>query len=171
MKKVLFTLLALSFFVIAKADAWDDLTQKQAKAVQSFLKKNKFVLDYCDCCNDSEVYILKIEQAELVPCSWNAEKFSVKTSAVRIAKLETNKGEPSAYRAVGMSERVDYVITMNYTFVFSKAGKWAVPFFKEVAYDRDHICKGATKFPNPAENEKIADSAYIKWYAKNIGSK
>jgi hypothetical protein len=170
MKKLIFTLLTLSFFITAKADVWDDLTQNQAKAVQSFLKKSMFVLDYCDCCDDSEVFLLKITNTEIIPCSWNAEKFSVKASAWRIAKLETIKGEPTAYRAAGLSELVEFTITMNYTFVFSKSGKWAVPLFKEVAYDRDHICKGATKFPNPSENENITDSDYKKWYAKSIGS-
>lgn len=168
MKKIILLIVAVSTFLVAKADPWDDLTESQAKAVVAFLKKNPFVLDYCDCCDNPEVSLIKIVKAEVVPCEWNAEKFSVRALSWTIGKLEVNGDTPSAYRAEGSMAPTDYIIMMNYTFVYSKTGKWAVPFFKEVAYDRDHICKGATKFPNPKENPGITDAEYIAWYAKNI---
>jgi hypothetical protein len=168
MKKITLSFVAVITFLAAKADPWDDLTESQAKAVVAFLKKNPFVLDYCDCCDNTEVMLIKIVDPEVVPCDWNPEKFSVRALSWTIGKLEVNDGIPSAYRAVGDLVPTNYIVSMNYTFVYSKSKKWAVPLFKEVAYDRDHVCKGATKFPNPKENPEITDADYIAWYAKNI---
>jgi hypothetical protein len=169
MKKLLLFCSVIFATFTAKADPWDDLTVTQAKAVVAFLKKNPFVLDYCDCCENPEVSLIKIVKAEIIPCEWNPQKVSVRALSWTIGKLEVYSDTPSAYRTQPQMTPTDYLITMNYTFVYSKAGKWAVPFFKEVPYDRDHVCKGATNFPNPKDNPGITDLDYIKWYKKKIG--
>ena len=62
-----------------------------------------------------------------------------------------------------------YTITMNYTFVFEPKMKWAVPFFKVIPYSNNHVCKGATVFPDPTQKGvQIADAEYAAWFAKNI---
>jgi len=171
MKRAIFLFLAISVFSInnVKADDWDDMTSSQAKNVQSYLKKNPFVLDYCDCCSDAEVFLLKIISTESITCSWNAEKFSVKAKAIKIGQLERFTF-PSAYRTKPMNEEIDYIVSMNYTFVYSKVGKWAVPLFKMVAYekDRNHVCAGATRFPDPSDGNEIKDASYKIWFDKNV---
>ncbi len=171
MKKVVFLFLATTILFAnnAKADDWDDMTQSQAKKVMGYLKKNPFVLDYCDCCSGTDVFLLKIISTESVICSWNTEKFSVKAKALKIGQLE-RFDFPSAYRTKSMNEEIDYIISMNYTFVYSKVGKWAVPLFKMVAYekDRNHVCAGATRFPDPADGNDIKDASYKIWFDKNV---
>lgn len=152
-----------AFSLVAKADPWDNLTEAQANAVVEYLKDNPFILDYCDCCDDSDVYLLKVLSMDIVPCEWDTEQKSVRVQAVRIGQLERTGAYPSAYRTEAMYENVEYTIEMNYTFVYSECGQWAVPFFKEVSYTNNHVCVGATRFPNPSENN-IQDEHYKAWF-------
>lgn len=165
MKKLLLLFVATLFITTAKADPWDNLTQAQAEQVVEYLKENPFILDYCDCCDGSDTYLLKVLRSEIVPCEWDNEYKSVKVIAAKIGKLERDATGPvSAYRVEGMNELTNYTIYMNYTFVYSECGNWAVPFFKEIDYGQEHICTGATRFPNPADNKEITDTEYIKWF-------
>ncbi|MCB9232115.1 MAG: hypothetical protein H6581_10650 [Bacteroidia bacterium] len=166
MKKILFSLSLLILIAQTSfADAWDALTPEQAEEVVTYLIRNPFILDYCDCCDNGDVYLLKVLRADIVPCSWDDEKKSVVVQAVQIGQLERNGSYPSAYRCQPLNEKVEYTITMNYTFVYSACGNWAVPFFKEVAYPENHVCAGATRFPDPAEND-IQDRDYKAWFEK-----
>ena len=168
MKNLFLLFFAIFTCMAAKADPWEDVTEKQAASIVKFLKKNPFILDYCDCCDEGDVYLLKVVSTKIVPCSHDETKKTVIANVLRIAKLETGKdGTPTAYRAKTCAEpEQEFIISMNYTFVFSKRDKWAVPFFKEIPYEQDHVCKGATRYPNPAENENIKDAEYKKWFAK-----
>jgi hypothetical protein len=165
---LLIAFLAISTFT-ASADAWDDLTMAQAKKVQAYLKKNPWILDYCDCCDPGDTYLMRVVSSEIVTCTWEPSKYSVKVNALRVAKVEVNDSGINEHNAVPMSETVSYTIFMNYTFAYDKAGKWAVPLFKKVAYDRDHVCKGATKFPKPTNTAgNQLSNEYTKWYSKRV---
>ena len=169
MKNVFLLFVATLFITNAKADPWDNLTQVQAEEVVEHLKTNPFILDYCDCCDGSETYLLKVLKTEIVTCNWDSEYKSVQVTAIKIGQLERGETGPvSAYRVKGMEEETTYTIYMNYTFVYSECGNWAVPFFKEVEYDNygAHVCTGATRFPNPEDNQEITDKEYIQWFEK-----
>lgn len=162
-------IIIFSMFLLStnlKADPWDNLSYEQANAVVYFLKENPFILDYCDCCDEGDVILMKVIEAEIVPCEWDASSKSVKVKAIQIGRLERNGSYPSAYRTEYMNEEHEYIITMNYTFVYSECGNWAVPFFKVVEYKNEHVCCGATRFPNPTHNEGIKDQDYIAWFDK-----
>jgi len=152
------------FITQAKADPWDNLTEEQANEVVSYLKENPFILDYCDCCDAGDVILMKVNDVEIIPCEWDANYKSVKVYATQIGKLERNGSYPSAFRVEHLEEDIEYIITMNYTFVYSECGKWAVPFFKEVEYDNKHVCCGATRFPDPSDNPGIMDQEYYTWF-------
>lgn len=164
MKKTIIFILFSFLISKANADPWDNLSYEQAVQVVEYLQENPFILDYCDCCDASDVILMKVIEAEIVPCEWDASSKSVKVKVLQIGKLERNGSYPSAYRVEYMNEKTEYIITMNYTFVYSECGKWAVPFFKVVPYDNEHVCCGATRFPNPANNAGIKDSDYINWF-------
>ncbi len=172
--KVLF-LIALIFSVqAAKADAWDHLNLKQAKAAQKYLNKYPFIYDYCDCCS-GEVYLMKVLSSEIVPCYWDTAQYSVATKVERLTMMENTGIGLNNYHTGEISEEekfVSYTITMNYTFVFDPRMKWAVPFFKIIPYYLDHVCKGATAFPDPTgSGVKISNEDYKVWYEKNIRPK
>ncbi|MFK7946063.1 MAG: hypothetical protein AB8G11_00620 [Saprospiraceae bacterium] len=173
MKKILLSLVStLMIFSSVLADPWEDLTEEQAQHVIEHLTQHPFILDYCDCCDTDEVYLMKVLSTRIEVCSYNEEKVSIIAKVIKIGKLEVTDGTPSAYRTevVEDAEIEDFIITMNYTFTYSECGQWAVPLFKEVAYDRNHVCKGATRFPSPFDNEKtLQDAQYIEWFVQNIG--
>jgi hypothetical protein len=159
---------------LAKADAWDNLNLKQAKAAQKYLQKYPFIYDYCDCCG-GEVYLMQVLSAEIIPCSWDAAQYSVAAKVERLALMQNSGTGLNNYHTDEISEEekfADYTITMNYTFVFDPRMKWAVPFFKIIPYHLDHVCRGATVFPDPTgAGVKISNEDYKVWYDKNIRPK
>lgn len=169
--RLLLALVLLLSVNYAKADAWDNLTQEQATHVKHFLHKNPFIFDFCDCCgNEVEVYLIKVESAEIIPCIWDKKQFSVLTKGRRIAKMKWATVGIDDYHTDVVDEEVEYTIYMNYTFVYDKHMKWAVPFHKLIDYNSDGpICIGATNYPNPdEEGVLISDEDYIDWYHQHI---
>ncbi len=172
MKKLFFVLLSMATLTAATADPWEDLTQEQAEAVIQHLEMHPFILDYCDCCGSGDVHLMKVISARIVECAYDSEKKSVIAQVVKIGKLEVSDGTPSAYNVQGAENDMpeELIISMNYTFVYSTCGQWAVPFFKEVPYEQNHVCHGATRFPSPFENKVLEDDAlYLEWFVENIG--
>lgn len=163
-------ILSISLFLMAfisRADAWDNLTEDQAHQVVRFLHKNPFIFDFCDCCGESvEVYLLKVESAEIIPCSWDKKQFSVLTKSRRIARMQWTSIGLDDYHTDEVNEEVEYTIFMNYTFAFDKHMKWAVPFHKLIKYSLNGpICIGATNYPNPKDSGvKITDKDYMEWF-------
>lgn len=172
---ILLLLYLLTFSIYSKADAWDNLTEKQAKSVVKFLKKYPYIFDYCDCCTDAPVFLLRVNSAEVTTCYWDQTQFSVVAEVEQLAKMESTGSGLHNYVTHEVSEEesyVTYTITMNYTFVFDPKQKWAVPFFKMIPYHLNHVCIGAANYPNPThENVKVKDAGYVNWYKKYVGTK
>lgn len=167
MKQILILLTVLISFTL-QADPWEDISKDQAKQIVKYLKKYPIVLDYCDCCDDSKDFLLRILETNIVPCSYDEAKKSVKVRAIRIGQLD-RKNKGSAYNVTGLNDTVDYTISINYTFVYTSDGNWAVPFSDIIPYRlQNEGCKGATYFPDPLHNKKIKDNFYINWYNKFV---
>lgn len=171
--------LLLSFLILAtvavKADAWDNLTLAEAEMVQKKLNKDPFVFDFCDCCSDAPVYLLKVLSSEIVTCSWDETKYSVKINATRIGKFGRDGVKVDWTKTIEFdaseSRLVDYTIYMNYTFMYKKPSKAALPVAKVVPYHYEHqsFCEGIVEFPNPAKHAiEINDADYQKWYKKRF---
>ena len=168
---LLFLLLFPAF--LSRADAWDNLTLEQAEHVKKFLHKNPYIFDFCDCCGSGvEVYLIRVDSAEIVKCSWDKKQYSVLTKGERIAKMQWASVGLDDYHTDLVSEQVEYTIYMNYTFAYDHHMKWAVPFFKLFEYRLDGpVCIGATNYPNPDDQGiKVSDPAYVSWYHENIKS-
>lgn len=169
--KNLTLILALFSSTVLFADAWDNMSHSQAKSVVHFLKKNPFIIDWCDCCgSDEPAYLIKVDSARIVPCSWDKKQFSVLTHGKRITKFENANIGLDDYHTELLNQEVSYTIFMNYTFVFDSRMKWAVPFYKLIDYSLDGpICFGATNYPNPEDvGVQIEDRDYLRWYAQEI---
>ena len=169
--KLILSILVIAVTLFAKADAWDNLTAEQASQVKEFVERNPFIFDFCDCCgSEVEVFLIKVESAKIVKCSWDKKQFSVVTKGRRIAKMQWAGVGLDDYHAEFMDEAIEYTIFMNYTFVFDPHMKWAVPLFKMIEYAHDGpICIGATNYPSPEyEGVQINDQDYLDWYHKNI---
>lgn len=174
--KTLFLVSSILFFSsISRADSWDNLTLSQAKQVQKFLEKNPFIYDYCDCCSSEGDYLLKVISSKIVACEWDGAQYSVTVEAQRLALMQNTGSGLNNYHAdpVPADEQfVQYTISMNYTFVYDKYMKWAVPFFKIIPHSNSSICVGAAVYIDPTgSSANISDADYAAWYLKNIKGK
>lgn len=156
----------------AKADYWDNLNLAQAKKVTAYIKKHPFIFDYCDCCS-AEVYLMKVLSSEIVPCAWDTTQYSVITKVDRLALMEHSGTGLHNFLVYPVDENerfVDFTISMNYTFVYYAPLRWAIPFFKIIPHSTpEHVCKGATVFPDPTmSGVQIKDADYTAWYEKRI---
>ncbi|UKN01707.1 hypothetical protein K6119_18445 [Paracrocinitomix mangrovi] len=170
-KNLLLIVIVLFSVNIAKADAWDNLTEKQAKTVVKFLSKNPYIFDFCDCCgNSASVYLLKVKSTEITKCDWDDKQFSVKAKAQRISQMQWAGNGLDNYHTSEINEEVDFTVTMNYTFGYDKGMRWAVPLFKLIDYKPNaHVCVGATVYPDPSgQSVKVSDSEYKTWYASKV---
>lgn len=173
MKNLIITLVLLCSGLTSFADSWQDLTMKEAKKAERFLKKNPYILDYCDCCSSGDpVRLIKVVSVAIVPCEYNEEKFSLQVEGIIMAHVN-NTGVGLNEHNADFSRMGDevYTISMNYTFAYDKKMHWATPLFKIIGYDLDHVCRGATNFPKPPKiidglSQEIAD--YDLWYGKRI---
>lgn len=171
MKKLFFMLLSMSILTAVTADPWEDVTQEQAEAIVKHLEMHPYILDYCDCCGEGDVHLLRVVSTQIVECSYDAEKKTVLAQVVSMGKLQRSGGSPSAYNVEAVEDDMPYelVVSLNYTFVYSACGQWAVPLFKEVHDERNHVCNGATRFPSPFDNEVVLDDpSYIEWFVENV---
>ena len=80
-----FVLTFFTFIGFVSADPWEAMTESEAKELMAFLKKNPYVFDYCDCCDEvarqydnrkAFGHLIKIEKMEIVPCAWDESRFS-----------------------------------------------------------------------------------------------
>ncbi|MDX1908714.1 MAG: hypothetical protein SF053_16880 [Bacteroidia bacterium] len=161
----LLCLMALS----VTADPWEDLDTRQAEIVSKYLKLHPFILDYCDCCSEGEVYLMRVVDTRTVPCSYNTAKFSIIATVVRIAKMDREaSGLPIPTNVTPLEgEPEEFIVSLNYTYVYSKPDKMAVPFYKLVPYELDHVCQLSARYPKPSGSNDIQDTAYQRWFKKN----
>lgn len=177
MKKYIlaFALIFSSFLTFA--DAWDNLTLEDAQAVVAELKRNPYIFDYCDCCNNEGEYattieFLKVISTEIVPCSWDNEFYSVKAYSVLLATVFYANNGPDVNQLIE-PESTEYaeLIYMNYTWTFHPETKLARPFFDRINYvyygDDRQPCKSSFAYPTPAQLKTVSkDKGYKKWYKK-----
>jgi hypothetical protein len=161
------SLLILFIFAVSietvSADPWDCMTESQANELMTFLKKNPFVVDYCDCCDavarkydNRKIFghLIKIEKMEIVRCSWDESQFSVnilESTILLSGIIENNKfiTAKADYTDLELYNQ-SWPITLNYTWTY-KAGK-SSRLFENIPYNADDVnCSGLKKFPSPSE--------------------
>lgn len=177
MKKHLFLLLATFMSFFSFADAWDNLSLKEAEAVVAELKANPYIFDYCDCCNNEGEYattiqFLKVVSTEIVPCSWDSEFYSVKAYSILLANVFYANDGPDVNQLIQPeSDEFAELVFMNYTWTFQPELKLARPFFDIVSYsyygEDSQPCKSSFAYPTPTQLKKVSkDKGYKKWYKK-----
>lgn len=169
------------------ADPWEDLTLDEAEEVKAYLKKNPFILDYCDCCNykgeyAAKVFLRKVRSYKIVPCDWAEGKYSVKTITKRIAQLPYSESGVDYSNPVKASGLDETSIDMNYTWSFNKDRGAVLPLYSSIDYHQCQArncqgdiqrnigqCRKPTYFPNPFRHpDVIIDSDYKEWYSKTV---
>lgn len=178
MKKLLLFLLIVFTSKLSFADAWDNLTMEQAKAVVAHLEQNPYIFDYCDCCDikgefASKAYFLKVIDTEIVPCSWDNSYYSVKINAEMIGEVKRTKSGLKLNKLIKSSADANSIVYMNYTWGYNPETKQATPLFDIVQYDvygtDKKSCKSTFAYPDPKVVWKVyKDEIYLNWYGKNL---
>jgi hypothetical protein len=177
MKHYLFAF-ALLISPLSFADAWDNLTMEEAKAVVAELKISPYIFDYCDCCDHSgeyaaSVHLLKVTGFNIIPSSWSEGQYAVQISYEVIAKLNyTAKGLNTKKLKNYSGDEIGELIYMNYTWVLNRDSKKAAPFFNSVDYSTygdGAPCKKEFAYPTPKAVAKVSDDIeYAAWYEANV---
>lgn len=103
----------------AFADPWDCMTKDEAKALVAYLKKNPYVMDYCDCCNQdgTTAQLLYIQKAVVKPCEYDAERFSVEVTALVLSENTVNKeGSIMTSQANAQMPSSQLLLSLNYHY-------------------------------------------------------
>ncbi|MCH2234050.1 MAG: hypothetical protein MK078_07340 [Crocinitomicaceae bacterium] len=164
MKKLGTLIVLMLSITIARADAWDNLTKEQADQVVSFIEKNPFVFDYCDCCG-TPPSLVYVTGTEIVPCSWQPEDYTVHYTGTVIAKIfmEERGGDPS--NITPANDPFEGDIYMNYTWVYNKQFQVVAPFFDVIDYgyygDDNRSCHELFGLPKA---KLVGNKMYKKWY-------
>jgi hypothetical protein len=81
-----FFLLFILPFSSLQADSWDCMDRHTAEKVLKYLSQNKWIMDYCDLCDEvAEKYdgnrvpatLVRISNLRIETCEWDAEQVSV----------------------------------------------------------------------------------------------
>lgn len=177
--KTLFALTCLlSLFFNAKADSWDNMTLEEAKAVVAELETNPYIFDYCDCCDAkgeyaTKVYFLRVIEATIVTCSWDASFYSVQIRSEVLAELKYSNNGVNVKKLKKPTGEPQQLLSMNYTWGYDPKTQKAVPFFQKITYslypDSRNTCKKPFEFPSPKALLKVnGDDAYVNWYAQYV---
>ena len=177
MRSLLFAL-TLLIAPLSFADAWDNLTMEEAKAVVAELKVSPYIFDYCDCCDHSgeyasSVHLIKVTGFNIIPSSWSEGQYAVQISYEVIAKLNyTAKGPNIKKLKKYTGAEIGDLIYMNYTWVLNRDNKKASPFFNSVDYSTygdGSPCKKEFTYPTPKAVAKVSDDIeYAAWYEANV---
>lgn len=158
-----------------KADPWDCMSKEDAEELMVFLKKNPFVLEYCDCCDEPTAYLVRIQRMKIVPCHWDESQYSVAVVRYRITamgymedrqfKQIQQTADPEALKLYGNAEY--YTPTLNYSF--SRQNGKPTRLNTQTGDDRsdDIGCGGIQAFPAPKTLKKIKGCwAYRRFYRR-----
>lgn len=177
--KTLFTLVfTLCLIFNVKADSWDNMTLEEAQAVVAELEIHPYIFDYCDCCEAkgdyaTKVYFMRVIEATIVTCSWDAAYYSVQVRSEVLAELKYSKKGVNVKKLKKPSGEPQQLLSMNYTWGYDPATQKAVPFFQKITYslytDSRNACKKPFEYPSPNALLKVnGDDAYVNWYAQYV---
>lgn len=175
LKQVFKVLLILIFAPLSLlADPIDWLSPKEAKAVVEYLKKNPYIVDYCDCCDAPEGALIRVTSTKVVPSPYGDDgSYSVEITGEVVFYGKIQNGT-----MVGLEERsADSPlgnVTMNYHWAYTNGKIRRMGAAVDYSGEYDFDCENQlTSFPSASDyKSKNANvSAYKKWYKKTVKMK
>ena len=160
-KRIVSVFLLFFLAFTAFADPTEDMTIEEAATLVSYLKDNPYIVDYCDCCDDlkpggERVYakLILVEKAEIIPCTYSPEKFSVILHGTVVAGGIVNEdGRMTGVEIQGYAYELDNgepaLAALNYHFAYQN-GK-VVRLGKVVEVNQDYACNPLHFFPSHKE--------------------
>ena len=181
MKKILALALACSLGFQAQADPHDCISQAQAEQLIAKLKTQKYLVDYCDCCDEVAgeydnnpdavgAQLVEMINFVIVPCDYDSERVSVKIIGNVIGYSGVHKGKYhdtySTASPMGLPPFEENA-SLNYQFYLGKGGK-ALQLGNLLGNYPDKVeggtnsCTGLQGFPPPQELYNEEYEAWLK---------
>ncbi len=166
MIKKFFILFMISFAIsgLAMADPEDCMSKREAEALLAKLKKERYIVDYCDCCADGNpdvtANLLRIKKMSIVTCEYDSERFAIKMETQLVACFGI-KDQRYAGNATYAGNSMEFAL-LNYQFFFSEQKAKHLGFLVRTDYEAPS-CSGLSGFPSPA---MVNDKKYTNWLKK-----
>ncbi|NJL14440.1 MAG: hypothetical protein HC913_16485 [Microscillaceae bacterium] len=166
MKKIsfLFILIAFASANGVWADPEDCMSRAEAEALVKKIKKERYLVDYCDCCNDVgtgvTANLLLVKKAVVVSCEYDTERFSVKMEAQMLASFKVRDQE-YAEKAAHEGNTWNLAL-LNYQYFLEKGQARHLGFALRPGYEAPR-CSGLKSFPPAA---LLNDKKYSAWLAQ-----
>ncbi len=170
-KKIYFTLCFVLSAFYALADPHDCMSKEDAELLAQKVL-NQYVMDYCDCCDamagDKVVYasLLLVTQAMVVPCSYDAERFSVAIKYTFLSAYNAKKGKLTAKGAIKQINKnllISSNISLNYHFYMKNGSPERLYVLLDKKEEYTSTCWRLDRFPTAKE---VGDKKYKLFMAK-----
>lgn len=167
LKRIIFSILFVCSAFSVWADYDDCMTKAEAEDLAAKVNQ-KYIIDYCDCCDkvnpeadkiETGAKLIKVTSAKVVVCDYDETRYSVEITFEFIAAFDINKGKLKM-KTLTTAEKgklaVVKRVSLNYHFYTD--GKKAYPLYDLVGKKRESPgCGGISRFPTP---EEINDKGY-----------
>lgn len=167
---VLFFLsLSLGFAQMINEDSVIWMSKSQAETVAARLQKEKYALNYCDCCSNREAAIIKINKAEVEVSSQDDTLFAVRVTGVEVFVLSVDVS--GTFYSARAEDSYYYNFASMNTWFLPMNGR-ALPIQHVMGLPEQPSCQYYLYFPYPDE-EIFAEIfalpsviEYVKWHNK-----
>lgn len=157
-----------------------NFNKQQAEQLADWVRKNPFILHYCDCCHDAAIqaqgkskekaYLLYITQANVVPSETEAGLFSVKLRFIIMSESKVNdEGEIVSVNQDNPGlDAASLFLSLNYDF--TTRDNINLRIYEEMRWlegmEAANNCRGLAGYPNPGEFREDLGKKYQKWASK-----
>ncbi len=163
-KLLVFFVMGLIAHGIALADPEDCMSKSEAETLLTKLKKERYIIDYCDCCADGDpsvtANLLFIKKMSIVSCEYDTERFSVRMETQLVSSFSI-KNQRYAGNATYAGNSMEFAL-LNYQFFFTNKKASHLGFLVRADYEAPN-CSGLQGFPSPA---MVNDKKYAAWFKK-----
>lgn len=145
------------------ADPHDCMSKADAQKLANKIIEQQFFVDYCDCCDNDIAHLFQVMDAEVVACSYDSERYSVKVKKLFLIAFKVNNG--SIVKGSYSDQLTDFkrnnsILSLNYHYYWDgfTAEGLAILIGKD---EEESTCSGLNDFPEPSA---VKYKEYTDWY-------
>lgn len=162
------------FFILISvplmADPIEHMTKSQATELAQKIQNDQFFLDYCDCCDSAEARFVQVASAEVIPCSYYENMYSVEVRGTSIVTFSTGAGVLMLPSEV-FQDPFKEVISLNYSWGLSDEQGKMMPLGFLTNYWTEHTCIPFKVLPDPQKYEDHDfPKLYQNWFEEEVSN-
>lgn len=166
-----FIVFHFGFSQVVNEDSVIWMSKSRAESVVARLQKEKYALNYCDCCSNREAAIIKINKAEIELSNQDDTLYAVRVTGVEVFVLSVDVSG-TFYSARAEDSYYYNFVSLN-TWYLPMNGR-ALPIQHVMGLPEQPSCQYYLYFPYPDEeifaeiNTLPSVIEYIKWHNKVV---